>query len=127
MRTADLHRLHRVTYENGMMLQQRLVEMRQAGTIDDQLYGLLVSALFLVVNTGLRFRAVERRMTELVHAHPAGRNRLQIAIPIENAVNSAKLDELRRPGAPFPLRLTRFFWRDGEAGFRALFYFLSQF
>jgi len=32
------------------------------------LYGLLVSALFLVVNTGLRFRAVERRMTELVRA-----------------------------------------------------------
>jgi hypothetical protein len=30
----------------------------------------------------------------------------------------AKLGELRRPGAPFPLRLTRFFWRDGEAGFQ---------
>jgi hypothetical protein len=32
------------------------------------LYGLLVAAIFLVVNTGLRFRAVERRMTELVRA-----------------------------------------------------------
>jgi len=32
------------------------------------LYGLLVSAVFVVVNTGLRFRAVERRITGLVRA-----------------------------------------------------------
>src|SRR4051794_36256379 len=39
------------------------------------------------------------------------------ALPEDPAKQLAKLDELRRPGAPFPLRLTRFFWRDGEAGF----------
>lgn len=32
------------------------------------LYGLLVSAVFVVVNTGLRFRAVEHRITGLVRA-----------------------------------------------------------
>jgi hypothetical protein len=32
------------------------------------LYGLLVSATFLVVNTGLRFRSVDRQLTELVRA-----------------------------------------------------------
>ena len=37
MRTCDLHRLHLVTYENGMRLQQKLVEMRQSGEIPDQL------------------------------------------------------------------------------------------
>jgi hypothetical protein len=41
------------------------------------------------------------------------------AVPEDPAKQLAKLGELRRPGAPFPLRLTRFFWRDGEAGFRA--------
>jgi lipoyl(octanoyl) transferase len=37
MRTCDLHRLHLVTYENGMALQQKLVELRQREEIDDQL------------------------------------------------------------------------------------------
>ncbi len=37
MRRCDLHQLHLVTYENGMKLQQKLVEMRQAEEIDDQL------------------------------------------------------------------------------------------
>lgn len=37
MRTCELHRLHLVTYENGMKLQQKLVELRQAEAIPDQL------------------------------------------------------------------------------------------
>lgn len=37
MRTCALHRLHLVTYENGMALQQKLVEMRQRDEIADQL------------------------------------------------------------------------------------------
>jgi lipoyl(octanoyl) transferase len=37
MRTCELHRLHLVTYENGMRLQQKLVEMRQNEQIPDQL------------------------------------------------------------------------------------------
>ena len=37
MQRCDLHRLHRVTYENGMKLQQKLVEMRQREVIADQL------------------------------------------------------------------------------------------
>lgn len=37
MRTTDLRRLHLVTYENGMALQQKLVEMRQREEIPDQL------------------------------------------------------------------------------------------
>ena len=40
------------------------------------------------------------------------------AVPEDPARHLAKLAELRGPGAPFPLRLTRFFWRDGEAGFQ---------
>jgi hypothetical protein len=32
------------------------------------LYGLLVSAVFLVVNTALRFRGVDRQLTDLVRA-----------------------------------------------------------
>ena len=32
------------------------------------LYGLLISAIFLVVNTGMRFRGVERQLTDLVRA-----------------------------------------------------------
>ena len=35
---------------------------------EDLLYGLLVSAIFLVVNTGLRFRSVDRQLTDLVRA-----------------------------------------------------------
>jgi lipoyl(octanoyl) transferase len=37
MRTCDLRNLHLVTYENGMKLQQTLVEMRQKDEIADQL------------------------------------------------------------------------------------------
>jgi len=37
MRRCEIHRLHTVTYENGMRLQQKLVEMRQREEIDDQL------------------------------------------------------------------------------------------
>ena len=37
MRTCSLHQLHLVTYENGMKLQQKLVEMRQREELDDQL------------------------------------------------------------------------------------------
>lgn len=37
MRTCELHRLHLVTYENGMALQQKLVELRQREEIADQL------------------------------------------------------------------------------------------
>ena len=37
MRRCELHQLHVVTYENGMRLQQKLVEMRQREEIDDQL------------------------------------------------------------------------------------------
>lgn len=37
MRSCDLHRLHLVTYENGLALQQKLVELRQRDEIADQL------------------------------------------------------------------------------------------
>src|SRR5438552_3005699 len=37
MRPCDLRNLHLVTYENGMRLQQKFVELRQAEQIDDQL------------------------------------------------------------------------------------------
>jgi lipoyl(octanoyl) transferase len=37
MRRCDLHRLHIITYENALRLQQKLVEMRQRDEIDDQL------------------------------------------------------------------------------------------
>jgi lipoyl(octanoyl) transferase len=37
MRKCAFHRLHVVTYENGMKLQQKLVEMRQRDEIEDQL------------------------------------------------------------------------------------------
>ncbi len=37
MRTCEVHHLHLVTYENGMTLQQKLVELRQRDEIDDQL------------------------------------------------------------------------------------------
>ncbi len=36
MRRCDIHRLHLVTYENGLKLQQKLVEMRQQDEIADQ-------------------------------------------------------------------------------------------
>ena len=37
MRACDLRNLHLVTYENGMRLQQKFVELRQAEQVDDQL------------------------------------------------------------------------------------------
>jgi lipoyl(octanoyl) transferase len=37
MRKCEIHRLHIVAYENGMKLQQKLVEMRQRDEIPDQL------------------------------------------------------------------------------------------
>ncbi len=37
MRRCEIHRLHTVTYENGMKLQEKLVEMRQREELDDQL------------------------------------------------------------------------------------------
>ena len=37
MRPCEIHRLHLVTYENGMKLQQKLVELRQRDEIADQL------------------------------------------------------------------------------------------
>lgn len=37
MRPCELHNLHLVTYENGMKLQQKLVELRQHEEIPDQL------------------------------------------------------------------------------------------
>jgi lipoyl(octanoyl) transferase len=37
MRVCDLHNLHLVTYENGMRLQQKYVELRQTDQCDDQL------------------------------------------------------------------------------------------
>ena len=36
MRPCELHQLHVVTYENGMKLQQKLVEMRQREELPDQ-------------------------------------------------------------------------------------------
>src|SRR5215208_1706523 len=49
------------------------------------------------------------------------------AVPEDPASQLAKLTELRRPGAPFPLRLTRFFWRDGEPGFRTFLALTEQY
>lgn len=37
MRPCHVHRLHLVTYENGMKLQEKLVELRQREEIEDQL------------------------------------------------------------------------------------------
>ena len=61
----------------------------------------------------VRFGINPRAVTGQIGPTPAP------AVPEDAARHLAKLDELRRPGAPFPLRLTRFFWRDGEAGFRS--------
>jgi len=36
VRRCEVHRLHLVTYENALKLQQKLVEMRQRNEIDDQ-------------------------------------------------------------------------------------------
>ena len=40
------------------------------------------------------------------------------ALPEQARRTHAALDRLRAPGRPFVLRLNRFFWSDGEAGFR---------
>jgi hypothetical protein len=40
------------------------------------------------------------------------------AVPEQPARTHAALARLRPPGGPFVLRLNRFFWSDGEAGFR---------
>src|SRR3954451_24682032 len=40
------------------------------------------------------------------------------ALPEQPARTDAALARLRAPGRPFVLRLNRFFWSDGEAGFR---------
>jgi hypothetical protein len=60
----------------------------------------------------LRFGINPRAVTGQIGPLPAP------AVAEDPARHLAKLGELRRPGAPFPLRLTRFLWRDGEAGFR---------
>jgi hypothetical protein len=60
----------------------------------------------------VRFGINARAVTGQIGPTPAP------AVPEDAARHLAKLGELRRPGAPFPLRLTRFFWRDGEAAFR---------
>jgi hypothetical protein len=59
----------------------------------------------------VRFGINPRAVTGQIGPTPAP------AVPEDPARQLAKLDELRPPGAPFPLRLTRFFWRDGEAAF----------
>jgi hypothetical protein len=61
----------------------------------------------------VRFGINARAVTGQIGPAPAP------AVPEDAARHLAKLDELRRPGAPFPLRLTRFFWREGEAAFQA--------
>jgi hypothetical protein len=60
----------------------------------------------------VRFGINARAVTGQIGPTPAP------AVPEDPARHLAKLGELRRPGAPFPLRLTRFFWRDGEAAFQ---------
>src|ERR687895_1265723 len=60
----------------------------------------------------VRFGINPRAVTGQIGPTPAP------ALPEDAARHLAKLDELRRPGAAFPLRLTRFFWRDGEAAFQ---------
>jgi hypothetical protein len=69
----------------------------------------------------VRFGINARAVTGQIGPLPAD------AVPEDPARQLAKLGELRRPGAPFPLRLTRFFWRDGEAGFRAFLALTEQY
>jgi hypothetical protein len=61
----------------------------------------------------LRFGINARAVTGQIGPTPAP------AVPEDPARHLAKLAELRRPGAPFPLRLTRLMWRDGEAGIQS--------
>ena len=60
----------------------------------------------------VRFGINARAVTGQIGPVPAS------SVPEDPSRHLAKLAELRRPGAAFPLRLTRFFWRDGEAGFQ---------
>src|SRR3954467_10128884 len=69
----------------------------------------------------VRFGINARAVTGQIGPLPAD------ALPEDPAKQLARLGELRRPGAPFPLRLTRFFWRDGEAGFRAFLALTEQY
>jgi hypothetical protein len=61
----------------------------------------------------VRFGVNARAVTGQIGPTPAA------AVPEDPVRHLAKLAELRRPGAQFPLRITRFFWRDGEAAFRS--------
>jgi hypothetical protein len=73
----------------------------------------------------LRAEAVEPRpgaplrfgIGPLVQAGQAGGGPAP-AVPERPGRTHAALDRLRAPGRPFVLRLNRFFWSDGEAGFR---------
>jgi small membrane protein len=47
------------------------------------LYGLLVAVIFLVVNTGLRFRSVDRQLTELVRALALQNAELRDPVPAD--------------------------------------------
>jgi hypothetical protein len=49
------------------------------------------------------------------------------ALPEQPARTQSALAALRPPGAPFVLRLNRFFWSDGEAGFRRYLDLASRF
>jgi hypothetical protein len=60
----------------------------------------------------VRFGINPRAVTGQIGPAPAP------AVPEDPARHRAKLDELRPPGSAFPLRLTRFFWRDGQAAFK---------
>ena len=60
----------------------------------------------------LRFGVNPRAVTGQIGPLPAP------AVPEDPERHLAKLGELRPPGAPFALRLTRFFWSDGEEAFR---------
>jgi lipoyl(octanoyl) transferase len=76
MRKCEVRRLHLVTYENGIKMQQKLVELRQKDEIDDQLLllehppvitlgrggdrGNLLSAPDVLQRDGIRFFETER-------------------------------------------------------------------
>jgi hypothetical protein len=49
------------------------------------------------------------------------------AVPEQPARTDAALARLRKPGAPFVLRLNRFFWSDREAGFRRYLHLTRRF
>ena len=60
----------------------------------------------------LRFGVNPRAVTGQIGGTPAA------AVPEVPDRHLAKLGELRPPNAPFALRLTRFFWSEGEAAFQ---------